>query len=74
MQIIHKGHALDQAQLDAIVPVFNEVMKGHHKGKKKLEDAIDKALLKAGCPVPSAAEPACSVSASQVSCATLRSS
>ncbi|HGM7876966.1 TPA: hypothetical protein ACKRQV_001229 [Pseudomonas aeruginosa] len=52
MQIIHKGHALNQAQLDAIVPVFNEVMKGHHKGRKKLEEAIDKALLEAGCPVP----------------------
>ncbi|HGM8089290.1 TPA: hypothetical protein ACKP9S_005699 [Pseudomonas aeruginosa] len=52
MQIIHKGHVLSQAQLDAIVPVFNEVMRGHNRGRKKLEDAIDKALLEAGCPVP----------------------
>lgn len=56
MQIIHKGHVLSQSQLDAIVTVFNEVMRGHHRGRKKLEDAIDKALLEAGCPVPVTAD------------------
>lgn len=51
MGIIHHGVELNQKQLDAIVPVMNEVMYGKHRGKKKLEAAIDKALDAAGCPV-----------------------
>lgn len=51
MRIIHHGHELTQQQLDAIVPVLNEAMNGKHRGKKRLEAAIDKALQEAGCPV-----------------------
>lgn len=51
MSIIHHGVALNQQQLDAIVPVLNEVMDGKHQGKKRLEAAIDRALEAAGCPV-----------------------
>lgn len=52
MRIIHRGHELSQQQLDAIVPVLNESMRGKHRGKHRLEAAIDKALGAAGCPVP----------------------
>lgn len=52
MRIIHRGHELSQQQLDAIVPVLNESMRGKHPGKKRLEAALDKALEAAGCPVP----------------------
>ena len=51
MGIIHHGVELDQQQLDAIVPVMNEAMNGRHRGKKKLEEAVDKALEAAGYPV-----------------------
>ncbi|ASJ88653.1 TPA: hypothetical protein RJN57_000491 [Pseudomonas aeruginosa] len=51
MRIIHRGVELNQAQLDAIVPVLNDSMRGLIRGKKKLEAAIDKALEEAGCPL-----------------------
>lgn len=55
MRIIHRGHVLNQQQLDAILPVLRESMNGRHRGKKKLEAAIDQALEAAGCPVPAEA-------------------
>lgn len=58
MSIIHHGVALTQQQLDAIVPTLNESMQGRHRGKKRLEAAIDAALEAAGCPVVKPAEPA----------------
>lgn len=51
MGIIHHGVELNQQQLNAIVPVMNEAMNGKHRGKNKLEEAVDKALEAAGCPV-----------------------
>lgn len=51
MSIIHRGHALTQQQLDAIVPVMNRSMHGEIK-MKNLGAEIDKALEAAGCPVP----------------------
>ena len=51
MSVIHHGVKLTHQQLDAIVPVLNESMQGKHRGKKRLEAAIDRALEAAGCPV-----------------------
>lgn len=51
MGIIHHGVALNQQQLDAIVPVLNESMQGMHRGRKRLLEAMDRALEAAGCPV-----------------------
>lgn len=56
MSIIHRGVVLNQQQLDAIVPVLNQSMDGKHRGRKRLEAAIDKALEEAGCPVIAAKE------------------
>ena len=56
MNIILRGHSLDQRQLDALVPVLNESMQGKHRLKKKLEEACVAALEAAGCPLGS--EPA----------------
>lgn len=50
MSIILKGHNLNQRQLDAIVPVMNQLMQGKVK-QKGFEDACVKALEAAGCPV-----------------------
>lgn len=50
MQIIHNGVVLNQRQLDAVLPVFSESMRGHHNTKKKLNAALDQALVAAGCP------------------------
>jgi len=52
MRILHRGHELNQDQLDAIVPVLNESMQGKYRQKKKLEAAVDAALVAAGCPIP----------------------
>ncbi|MEA8592298.1 hypothetical protein PZT57_26990 [Pseudomonas aeruginosa] len=51
MRIIHRGHELNQQQLDAILPVLQESMNGRYRVKKKLEAAIDQALEAAGCPL-----------------------
>jgi|GEM_PF-4627462 len=52
MGLIHRGHELNQQQLDAITPVFNDQMQ-RRINKTKLLQAIDDALEAAGCPVPS---------------------
>lgn len=52
MRIIHRGHVLNQQQLDAILPVLQDSMSGRYRMKKKLEAAIDRALEEAGCPLP----------------------
>ncbi|HHQ2718916.1 TPA: hypothetical protein ACSPMB_004837 [Pseudomonas aeruginosa] len=52
MRIIHRGHELNQQQLDAILPVLQDSMNGRYRVKKKLEAAIDQALEAAGCPLP----------------------
>lgn len=52
MRIIHRGHELNQQQLDAILPVLLDSMNGRYRVKKKLEAAIDQALEAAGCPLP----------------------
>jgi len=52
MGIIHRGHELNQQQLDAILPVLQDSMNGRYRVKKKLEAAIDQALEAAGCPLP----------------------
>ncbi|HCF4080888.1 hypothetical protein [Pseudomonas aeruginosa] len=51
MRVIHRGVELNQAQIDAIVPLMNDFARGLIRGKKKLEAAIDKALEEAGCPL-----------------------
>lgn len=48
MSIILKGYALNQRQLDAIVPVMNDMMHGK-VSQKKFEQACVEALEKAGC-------------------------
>jgi hypothetical protein len=50
MSINLKGHILNQRQLDAIVPVMNDLMQGK-VSQKKFESACIKALEQAGCPV-----------------------
>lgn len=50
MIVIHRGHELNQQQLDALVPVLNRHMHGEIK-KKDLCAEFDKALEAAGCPV-----------------------
>lgn len=50
MRIIHRGHELNQQQLNAILPVLQDSMNGRYRVKKKLEAAIDQALEAAGCP------------------------
>lgn len=56
MKITHRGHTLNQQQLDAIVPTLNDYMHSKIVGKKQFKSAIDQALEKAGCPLPSPAE------------------
>ena len=48
MSINLKGHILNQRQLDAIVPVMNDLMHGK-VSKKKFEQACVDALEAAGC-------------------------
>ncbi|EMJ4585544.1 hypothetical protein ROT11_006650 [Pseudomonas aeruginosa] len=55
MRIIHRGHELNQKQLDAILHVLLDSMNGRYRVKNKLEAAIDKALEAAGCPLPAGA-------------------
>ncbi len=43
-----QGHTLNQRQLDAIVPVMNQLMQGK-VSQKKFESACVKALEEAGC-------------------------
>lgn len=50
MSIHLKGYSLNQRQLDAIVPVMNQLMQGKVK-QKGFEDACVQALNAAGCPV-----------------------
>lgn len=50
MSINLKGHILNQRQLDAIVPVMNDLMQGR-VSQKKFEQACVNALEKAGCPL-----------------------
>lgn len=50
MSIILQGHVLNQRQLDAIVPVMNDLMHGKVT-QKKFEAACVKALEGAGCPI-----------------------
>lgn len=50
MSINLKGHILNQRQLDAIVPVMNDLMKGK-VSQKKFEQACVDALEQAGCPL-----------------------
>lgn len=48
MSIILQGHTLNQRQLDAIVPVMNDMMHGKISAKK-FEGECVKALEAAGC-------------------------
>lgn len=48
MNINLKGHTLNQRQLDAIVPVMNDLMRGR-VSEKKFEEASISALEAAGC-------------------------
>lgn len=50
MSINLKGHTLNQRQLDAIVPVMNELMQGK-VSQKNFERACIEALEAAGCPI-----------------------
>lgn len=50
MSINMRGHILNQRQLDAIVPVMNQLMAGN-VSQKKFEQACVDALEKAGCPL-----------------------
>lgn len=62
MSINLQGHILNQRQLDAIVPVMNQLMQGK-VSQKKFESACVAALEAAGCPLgydvsmPGAGEP-----------------
>lgn len=50
MSIILKGHVLNQRQLDAIVPVMNQLMQGK-VSQRKFESACVSALEEAGCAI-----------------------
>lgn len=50
MSIILKGHVLNQRQLDAIVPVMNQLMQGK-VSQRKFESACISALEEAGCAI-----------------------
>lgn len=50
MSIVMQGHTLNQRQLDAIVPVMNDLMQGK-VSQKKFEKACIAALEAAGCPL-----------------------
>ena len=50
MSIVMQGHTLNQRQLDAIVPVMNDLMRGK-VSQKKFEQVCVKALEEAGCPL-----------------------
>lgn len=50
MSIVLQGHTLNQRQLDAIMPVMNDMMHGK-VSQKKFEGACVKALEHAGCPL-----------------------
>lgn len=50
MSIHLKGHDLNQRQLDAILPVMNDLMQGK-VSQKKFEAACEKAMEAAGCPL-----------------------
>jgi len=51
LKIIHRGHELNQQQLDALVPVLNRRISGEIKNKN-FEAECDKALIEAACPAP----------------------
>lgn len=50
MSIVIKGYTLNQRQLDAIVPVMNDLMQDK-VSKRGFEKACIKALEEAGCPL-----------------------
>lgn len=50
MSIVLRGYKLNQRQLDAIVPVMNDLMRGR-VSQKKFEQACVDALETAGCPL-----------------------
>lgn len=50
MSIKLQGHILNQRQLDAITPVFNDLIQGRIKPKEMDQACVD-ALEKAGCPL-----------------------
>lgn len=56
MTMIHNGVELNQEQLDAVVPVFNQAAQGRFSTRLKLHKAIDQALMDAGCPVQAGPE------------------
>jgi hypothetical protein len=66
MRIIHRGHELNQQQLDAILPVLQDSMNGRYRVKKKLESAIDQALETAGCPLPAGPSNTTSIHAAEL--------
>ena len=47
MGLIHRGVELTQGQVNAIIPVLNSGI----RKRAAFEDAIDRALVEAGCPV-----------------------
>lgn len=49
---IFRGFVLNQAQLDALVPLLNtEMNRPGYRSRKKLEEAADALFLAAGCEV-----------------------
>ncbi|SBW84112.1 hypothetical protein PVE_R2G0082 [Pseudomonas veronii 1YdBTEX2] len=49
---IFRGFVLNQAQLDALVPLLNEEMnRSRSRSRLKLEEAADALFLAAGCQV-----------------------
>lgn len=50
LEITHRGHVLNQTQVNALIPVLNKRMRSR-MSLAKFEEECDKALEEAGCPL-----------------------
>lgn len=53
MAAIHRGHKLEQSQLDCLTEILNEQQtQGKHRGMKKFKEAFERRCQEKGCPIP----------------------